>query len=840
MSLLKKITLIHDPFSAEGWITKHVEDIHAFLASQFQDFPATARIYHSQIAVANDVTPHDKASIDHLSAMDGEFYCVVYPADIISGATWLANKVLGYTVGLLVPKPPNATLRNQSASSPNNELAGRTNTPRINGRIPDIFGTVRSTPDLIALPYATYENNIEVEHTVMCIGRGAYAILDCYDGETQVSEIVGSTVQVYDPFTDIVSGTPSYSVGDAIVSPPLSTQKSEAVNGQTLKPINSNSLGANNDIQFSAPNKVQLSSGSTRNFTDIFASGDILTITDAAYVGAGADFSGTYTITSVATKEIILSSPALVNPDWSTLSGTTATSNAKLSTSANKWIGPFVLESASRTKILANFVALGGMYKDNGSAQLAYSASVELEITPINLAGVAIGTAELVSGTLVGSATIKDSVGITVEYTTNFTGRCRVRARRSSTTDKAFKGTVVDEVKWKDLFGASAFPVTTFGNVTTVRAQTYATAGALSLKERKLNMLVTRKIPRREVSGSMSTDLYASDRASDIIAALSFDPYIGNRPVSQVDLDNIYDTVDEVATYFGTNQAVKFGYTFDATNLSFEESIGIVASAIFCTPYRLNNVLRLSFERETDDSMLLFNHRNKLPNSDKRTQTFGIQNDFDGVEFQYVDPSDDAVVTYYVPSGHSAVSPKKYESQGVRSKAQAHFLAWRMWNKLQHQKVSVEFMSTHEAELLVRQNRILVADNTRTDTQDGEVMSQSSLVLDCSQRLNFELGKTYTVFLQLPDGSVDSIAVTAGTGNNQMILARAPLEPLALDHALCRRATYMLVANDETHARAFLVAEKTSNSDMTCAVKAVNYDARYYEHDTDYITGLIS
>lgn len=853
MNSLKKITLIHDPFSKDGWITKHVEDIHAFLASQFQDFPATARIYHSHIAVANDVTPHDKESIDRLSAMDGEFYCVVYPADLISFGSWVAAKVFGYAVGLLVPKPPNATLRNTSAASPNNELAGRTNSARINGRIPDIFGTVRSTPDLIALPYTLYDNNVEVEHTIMCIGRGTHEIHDFYDGDTRIVDIAGSTVQVYSPNTDIVIGTPSYSVGAAITDEPLSTQKSDSVNGQVMRPSNSNSMGANLDIEFKYPNEIKLTVASSRDFTKVFTSGDVLTIAGANFDvdddlnGATPDVNvsldGDYTILAVSAKLITVSSPAAINSNWNLLdnlpSNITPPTNATLASNLPKWIGPFVLESATRQRILANFVALNGIYEDNGKAQFAYWVDVELEITPIDLSDTPIGAPEIATGTLMGSAVSKDTVGITIDYTTSFVGRCSVRARRSSTTDTGFQGSVVDEVKWKDLFGASSLPVTNFGNVTVLRSRTYATAGALSVKERKLNMLVTRKIPRREVDGSMSEVLYASNRASDIMAAISFDPFIGNRPLAQVDLDNIYDTVDEIEAYFGTDEAVNFGYTFDATNLSFEESIGIVASAIFCTPYRLNNVLRLSFERETDDSILLFNHRNKLPNTDKRTQTFGIQNDFDGVEFQYVDPTDDAVVTYYVPVAGSAVSPKKYESQGVRTKVQAHFLAWRMWNKLRHQKVSVEFSSTHEAELLVRQDRILVADNTRTDTQDGEILGQSGLVLDCSQVLIFSPGKTYTVFLQLPDGTVDNIAVTAGTENNQMMLGRAPLEALALDHDLCRRATYMLVANDETRARAFLVAEKTSNSDMTCAVKAGNYDARYYEHDTDFINDLI-
>ncbi|MFX6194076.1 hypothetical protein ABTF37_19715, partial [Acinetobacter baumannii] len=77
----------------------------------------------------------------------------------------------------------------------------------------DIYGAAHDTPDLITVPYKVYENNVEVEHVVGCIGRGHYKINGAYDGETNIVDIAGASVEVFRPGVDIVSGEPYFSLG---------------------------------------------------------------------------------------------------------------------------------------------------------------------------------------------------------------------------------------------------------------------------------------------------------------------------------------------------------------------------------------------------------------------------------------------------------------------------------------------------------------------------------------------------------------------------------------------------------------------------------------------------
>ena len=58
-------------------------------------------------------------------------------------------KVVGQVFSFLVPKPAIANTGGNTVDSPNNSLTGQTNTARVYKAKPDIYGQVRSFPDLI-------------------------------------------------------------------------------------------------------------------------------------------------------------------------------------------------------------------------------------------------------------------------------------------------------------------------------------------------------------------------------------------------------------------------------------------------------------------------------------------------------------------------------------------------------------------------------------------------------------------------------------------------------------------------------------------------------------------
>lgn len=743
-----KVTIAWNAFEPSSWVQHECDDLVSFLEAEMGEWPEGARLYHLSVSKDCDVTPVDEASANALKDLPGPFYVVVYPGlplpVLIIGGILLGAALIYFTM----PKIPAVTQRNRQVGSPNNALSERTNQPRIGERIADIYGTVRATPDLIAVPYKVFINNVEYEYAYMCLGRGQYEIYDIRDDTTAFGQIEGAALEVYGPNTSPISGdAPIQRIGPPITERLVNCFRNSAVNGQTLP---SDTLG---------------------------------------------------------------------------------------------WVGPFTFDVSDLKEVWLNFVALNGMYKDDGTTQTAAYVQLEIELRPVDRMGQPIGNPEYFTGWVSGSATDVDMKATTVRCDPTFEGRCQVRARRVTPKDEAFNGQVVDEVKWRDAYGISYLNVDKFGDVTTVLVLTKATEGALAIKERKLNMLVTRRLPLRLGDG-FTTGLFPTTNAADIMCAIALDPKIGNRTLAELDVENIYSTIGEVAEYFGTASAAKFQYTFDKSNISFEETLTTIADAVFCVPYRRGSTIQLSFEKKTSDSVLLFNHRNKVPNSETRTVRFGRFQDNDGLVYKYVSPKDDAIVEISLPYDGSAINPRNVESVGVRSEVQAHFHANRIWNKMQHQNKTTEFTALAEADLLVRSDRILVADNTRSDTFDGQVVYQDVLKLGLSQPFKLGSGEPldHVIFLQYSDGTVEGIKIQAlVTGDPYaVILANAPSVALSLNDEAYRNAAYQIVREYAQNHSAFILTERTPQSATTSNVTAINYDDRYYQSDRDLIDGYIT
>lgn len=960
---MNTVIIDRDPFEVTGASrsTFETDDVLGLIRRELPEWPTTARLYYESVAAERDITPNSEADIAAIGRLpEGTFHVVVYPGDPVSIAVNIIIAVLlSVAAYLLTPKqsaPSAPADRRIDDASPNNALSARTNQARPNGRIPDIFGEVRSTPDLLALPYTFFDDHKEFEHAFMCIGRGTYDVSSSgvRDGDTEASTIDGVSVEVYGPNTSPNSGTAQLTIGDAIDIDVATIGKSTAINGQLLRPTNSGEAHETSarfestntqlrsdgtdafddyfdaadaeknrvtisgtttfdnssvrsrtglDLTFRTPNIIDLNGGSITDFTSHFVVGETLDIANAANVtdgtlttnlngtgytiatvtttritltspatinanwnsisgfntGAGTDTSvdlstplisgtlaGTYDVTLVSDVLLRFSSPAAVNSDWNKLAripnGRTGFQTVTVTPDFDRRIGPFTLADDQLTKVIVNVVALNGLYADTGTKQIRLNIGLEFQLRKIDADGNVLVDWETFTSNILGSATSRSLRAKTMTLTPAAgAGRYQIRGRQTSAYNYDFSGTIVDELKWRDCFTSSPISVSHFGDVTTVQALTKQTERSLAVKDRKLNLLVTRKIKQRQGSG-FTSGLFAEKKFELILYHCALDPYIGRRSASELDLDQIDAIAADVRAYFGDDELAEFSYTFDKTGQSFEETAQAIAAVACCTPYRQGNQLRLAFERENDDSSLLFNHRNKVPKSEVRTYRFGTVKDFDGIELNYIDPEDDAIETYYIPTDRSATAPKKIDTIGVRSHKQAYVLAWREWNKLLYQREVTKFDALQEAELLVPNDRILVSDNTRPDTMDGEVVAQSSLTLTLSQEAELNTGATgyatfdaYTIHLQHIDGTVEPIGIKQGATTKEVLLENAPTVALSLDPQNSVRTGYVIIKADDPRTSAFIATEREAAKDrFVFPVTAINYDARYYAEDLNF------
>lgn len=822
-------------------------DVDNAVVAIFEHFggvnPTNARLYLEQVSLDSDITPQQEtlaADVERISQLeDVTLYYVVHPEGVglLVGA-FLAVAAVTAVVFLIKSAIPTATMPNTQSRSSNNELAQRTNKPRLLGRIPDIYGEVVSVPDLIQQPYTLYKNHQEVEYAYMCIGRGSYRITDIKDDTTHIRDVAGASVAFYEPYTSPNNGaTPSLVVGAPIEEPLHNVRRLNPVNGQTLRPPNSKTLTTTvSRITLKAPNRIVWNHPSNDvDMTEYFDAGEYITLTHSQLplppVVEGEpdpvrpDYQGEYRIALVTPKEI-----SLFDPSWTDMTEDVTPQNTSVSATGEYWVGDFVVEDRDATELIMNFVSPSGMYK-LGENQHGTNVRIAVEVREITEDDLPTSLLITEQITVRGSSQTRDQRAATLRVALPPSDlRWSVRARRTTPEDKNFEGTVVDDVKWKDLYTSAPVTVPHFGNVTTVQSVTYATTGALALKERRLNVRAGRLLP---VRGSEA--LSPSKNVADIIQAVSLDPFIGARKPEEVDMPAIYAEIDRAAAYFGTPKAVEFSYTFDDTNLSFEETLQAITGAAFSTAYRRGNVLRVRADLPTDDPVLLFNHRNKIPETEVRTVRFGTESDFDGLNYKYVDPEDGALVTLYIPADRSAKKAKDMDSVGVRSHEQAYLHAHREYRRILYQNEMVEFTATQEADVLLPQDKILVADNTRPDTIDGYVVDQQGLRLELSQPFRPKGGLEYLIFIQLPTGRTESINIAATNDPFVVVLSRPPSEILATNVETYAQTSYIITNNSaESYLGRFVVSEKDPQQNMTTNLRCVNFDERVYTKDLTY------
>ncbi|BAP65814.1 hypothetical protein J6I82_05330 [Acinetobacter baumannii] len=938
---LKKVIIVPDVYDRSTWSEADVEDVLAYIYQQFDVWPENAKIYHNDMAESCDVTPnHPKrinAQIEHIQTLEGTFYVVIEPAwlQILFYAIVAITAAYSLYTVLTMPKPQAPV-----SGSSNNELAQRSNQARLNARIPDIFGKVRSYPDLIAQTYTIYKDGIEIEECLMCIGRGYFQILDMRDGDTDVANIAGTSVSVYDPFTSIV-GTPIYQVGEAFTELPKFVRTSASINGRTIELPNKAVLESSN-VWFQSPNLIK---GTGLDFTQYFAANDRVALSGAVYGVQDVNLSGsimvnenkmviiesstnidnpnlfkglqltgalvdvetttetppvtetntrdlsgqfivsgvtktvitggfhyeitlsnpekvnanwqyvnnsytitagavlnrntnlitlddTYTINSVTADTIALVNPSAINSDWDKLLTLPNQSTqgqdvlVRFDAVSSKYVGWFNFDMPEATQAVFNFFFPNGLfYQDSKGGVWEEKITVIIELQAIDSNGDPVGSITTINQEI--RANNKSQFGRTIYIDLPTAGSFRFRLSRTTATQA---GKTQDTCKIKSVYGMADSTISDYGNVTIVRSRTVATDGALSIKERKLNCLVNRKLP---LDGT--GPLQVTRSAGQALINLALDEHIGRRTSAEVDIAQINAEIAKVNAYFGSDLMSEFNYTIDDDNLSFEEIAGMVASSAFCEPYRFGSLTRLKFEQPQENAVLLFNHRNKVPLTEKRSYTFGVQKDYDGVELEYTSDVDDARVKYIIPEDTTPKNPLKITTTGIRNEAQAKVRAWREWNKLRYKYMSCEVEVLDESELLIRNDRILVADNTVVDTQDGEIESVDGLIVRTSQPCTFEAGHDYYIYLQMSDATVDMVPCTAGEDKNHVVLSRPPVQPLVVAADRYVKTLYTLVRADQTEVQAFMLEELTPQTQMTNTLKASNYDARFYERDHDFI-----
>ena len=923
-----------------------------------EQYPS-ARLYRDVICVQNDVTPKTRDEGWALRNATGDYQVVCHagdPGTIMIAAAILSVATAVYTY-MNMPKPPK-DLGGVNGST-NNSLAQRQNQHRVGGRVPDIYGRVKSIPDLIAPVYRYYRNNIQVEECLLCVGTGYFDIKqsDIKEGETPVDTIEGASLSVYEPNQSLLSPMPQIKIGEAFDTVPLVAKQVSSIDGkQTLISPNSSRLVANkvtitsntldlqnsyhvfnknewdpitasflpevgnvavdpanyfntgekiiiNGLQYGAaqdetmsgntdvdmtgvltisskkdialvnnfkkirvssllvndPAKGQIDlsgefavsnitkSGSTDawfyevtladGFKDVNSNYLLMTDNAVSVISAtltgntsNIDLDGAYTIASIADRKITLVNPASVNQNWNRLGELTAQQisdfadkTISIAGTKDNYIGWYYAGNKDSIGMMLNFVAQNGIYQGDQAKQVAIQVEYQMVID-----GVPTGEIYKHGEVMQGVANNRNSIGLTINKRLPQPGQFRFRVKRDN--DNGNDANLIDDVTFEAAYSYYESTKTVYPLDTIVRLRRLAIGSGTNASE--LNMIAHRKLDTQ--SGFVATSNFA-----DIVNAMAIDPYIGRMQPSEVDSAALYDVSDDIAQYFGTSKACEFNYTFDDTNASYQEMVFTVADAVFSNARRENGQHYFVFERETPNSLLLFNHRNMKPESLNVTEIFGIKDNIDGVKLKWRDPSDNYAEAVIKLPDDLRTNYKTIETKGVTNFAQAWFIANRAWNKLKYGRKAIEFTAYGEADLVTRMDRIAVVDSTVPILCAGEIEAHDNLVLTLDYPLPDTSLTGLTIHLQLKNGVVDVIDIASIIDEYTVQLARIPMQPLVVTGVT--HTTFAIIqATNSSGFDAYLIEEKSASSMFESSITATKYDDRYYQNDADYKNNLIS
>lgn len=553
-------------------------------------------------------------------------------------------------------------------------------------------------------------------------------------------------------------------------------------------------------------------------------------------------FNGTYTVATVSDKVITFTSPESVQEGWSWLSYLTASParSGTLVVNINKPIGPFFCDNASIEQFAINLIARNGLYAKSSSTsrQKKRSVAFNVELTPVDSAGTSTGPAVNTTVILDGSATTTGRIAGTLKITPSTGGYYSIRVWRTTDKDYDFSGTVVEDVQLRDIYYFSPHGKTTFGNLTTVFLKTAATEVATSQRGLLFNCEVSRKIPTRVSGSTFTTAKSVTSQVDELVSFLATDPHFGRRTIEEVDHDSIYGAVALARAAFGHSSATEFNGTFSKSNVVFADILATVLGAANCLEYRRGHQIKAIFKGKKTLSSMLLNHRNILPGSQTIDFKGGNKNGHDGVEYVYRDDKYQPA-TISLPAGTVLTNPKRVESRGIVGKFQAHFNANRAWNEIRFQNSFTSFTAVEEAGSLVRGERIQVADQTRPDTQDGDVESISGTTLTLSRSVSLESGASYSCFLLHPDKTVESIAVTGSPSNFTLTLTAEPSQALVVSGSKNTKTKFNLVKDTNANRDLFTVTSVKRAGAMTYKVTASNYSDAFFANDSDKINGVI-
>jgi hypothetical protein len=462
------VYIARNPLQPELLEEHHCSALVPWLVERYGTWPKTARLCHRWGSFEGDVTPATPADVAALEDLPGPFVVRERPAGVVGSAISLGAQAIRTVLFGATPRPGH-TQRQQRTSkgSPNVTLSDRSNKARPEERIPDMYGTGRSIPDVLMQPYSVYVDHRQQEIGYYCVTRGPASVVALRDGPQLIGDIEAASAQVYGPGNAPTGGplfhTPDTTVGAPIDDDVYTVYRVAAVNGQELvAPFHDFTFYM---TRFSSdpaladgppiPGFVTYVGGAVgmiklpystepEEITDRVAVGDQLfvfwpmnllpagtgtapdlnTPLTSTHPLAGAFLTVTAVDSDNSRVNLTVNIPAGQQAQWALLSTYFGVANvsffpAQVTNISRAYVGPLFVDfqhppGFGNFQILCNFVAPQGSYLDDGTTARSLDPPIIVLVTPADSSGSPIGATQIFEQALEGSAVIRGQRALTM------------------------------------------------------------------------------------------------------------------------------------------------------------------------------------------------------------------------------------------------------------------------------------------------------------------------------------------------------------------------------------------------------------------------------------------
>lgn len=784
-------------------------------------------LYRDLLIVRNGVNLSDD---DDLSFKMGELDTVQIfdqPKGIVGDILSPIFKVVGQVFAFLAPKPNVASTGGKSADSPNNSLTGQTNIARLYQAKPDIYGQVRSYPDLIQESLFEYIDNLKYVTEFMCVGIGKYDRESVRYSESSLGAMSGSSYQFYEPGEVIPVIYEGYGFDDVDGQDipgqneasdfPVETATANTVVGCTYS-------GGQIAIKIVKQDEfdyfMALALPHAVTFTVI-----VTYSTPSGNVTEDATFSGVM-IAAVQSDD-----GAAVNPKrYYTFTFNQLGGAAGVPASATINTTKFVLNDNEALVVGPVFSPIESselwLHLQSQLGPKSGTTEVDVTIWKVNSDNSQIpGTQQafhysvannfnVTSKTFYNTYKITPSAGY---------GRYAISFRRTNNSSDS------NILKVEEIHAVNPRVNVVHANDTLVKVRVRATNNALGSRERKYNAVVTRHTISYDLDAQkVDYRLRPSRSFSDAVAHTWI--IMGEQQESSIDLYGLYS----IAESLPDDRLGYFDYTFDDENDSLGDRVQAICNAASVIAYWDDGVLTFTRDQKVDYPAAVFNRANMKTDEYKMTYEATLPGGYDGVQMSYVHPTTNnkTYINYRVLNGaiveQEAENPNKLEVVGFRNEYQARERALRETKRLIYSRLKMN-AKVFEDGIIQVGSVIQMPDIYDSNQQEGYITGRAGNNFDTSEPIAFT-GSMYVLVTDSLGSPTLRYPATARSDTKYGFNAAIPGIQLNIwnGDTVQLPSRYLIATVEELDSQLWKVNSIKPNADNTVSLTVAEYSDLIY------------